>query len=386
MPQNAEAAIIKLEAGLAKFHSELEKANLKGAKKQWLDVMAVASDLRTQFESLDGPQKKVLQDYDDSKEEAEKSLDRLTLLIDARGHITRCLDPMQKLRAQLEKPQEKQDGAFMEKQIEVLLERAEPVKSNNKFHQFEEIAKLLRELEALEPQVQEQAAAALTFQAMTEAVTECERLRKEVERCRSRKQGRQALTTWTKLKIAAEVLTGVKGDLFMKYEQVQEFLKKYEELAPTIEEEARGMIHEEEANEVLDKVQRPLSHAFIFAEKGDRTGMDTKRREVLEIGRTLIDDPFGYYAPFPQVQKFQADYHQLQKLEVDEKPPADPPSRPLISKQSWKPDCAACSICSKEFTFTRRRHHCRVCGCVACDKCCPKPALTDQNRVCVKCA
>ncbi|MDP2434624.1 MAG: ankyrin repeat domain-containing protein [archaeon] len=41
----------------------------------------------------------------------------------------------------------------------------------------------------------------------------------------------------------------------------------------------------------------------------------------------------------------------------------------------WLPDevCSSCQQCSREFGFTRRRHHCRYCGQVVCADCSPTP-------------
>lgn len=37
----------------------------------------------------------------------------------------------------------------------------------------------------------------------------------------------------------------------------------------------------------------------------------------------------------------------------------------------WMPDNQAkeCPFCRRSFTLTRRRHHCRLCGDIMCDKC-----------------
>ena len=49
------------------------------------------------------------------------------------------------------------------------------------------------------------------------------------------------------------------------------------------------------------QVQRPLAHAFVMVEKGDKAAAQAKKQEVYEIARLLIEDPFGYYANFDQV-------------------------------------------------------------------------------------
>jgi len=68
----------------------------------------------------------------------------------------------------------------------------------------------------------------------------------------------------------------------------------------------------------------------------------------------------------------------------------------------YTPDhfCPYCELCAKTFTFTRRRHHCRLCGILVCDGCSkqrmknyratspsktPRKEKDKQVRVCDKC-
>ena len=68
------------------------------------------------------------------------------------------------------------------------------------------------------------------------------------------------------------------------------------------------------------------------------------------------------------------------------KPPVIGATAPI-----WIPDSGVsmCQICTTGFTVLRRRHHCRACGKVICDKCSPykmKIAYDDSmGRVCVAC-
>jgi hypothetical protein len=55
-------------------------------------------------------------------------------------------------------------------------------------------------------------------------------------------------------------------------------------------------------------------------------------------------------------------------------------------------DADECHHCDREFTFSRRRHHCRCCGCVACAACWgeavalpPEYGYPDPQRVCYVC-
>jgi len=65
----------------------------------------------------------------------------------------------------------------------------------------------------------------------------------------------------------------------------------------------------------------------------------------------------------------------------------------LNPKAHWVPDSKSrtCSSCHQAFTFTNRRHHCRVCGLVYCAKCCSHSDIvrvfhTDRPvRTCVVC-
>eukprot|EP00754_Rhynchopus_humris_P025775 Rhum_TRINITY_DN14966_c1_g1::Rhum_TRINITY_DN14966_c1_g1_i1::g.129245::m.129245 len=57
----------------------------------------------------------------------------------------------------------------------------------------------------------------------------------------------------------------------------------------------------------------------------------------------------------------------------------------------WAPDDSrtACCVCDRKFTVTRRRHHCRKCGALVCEKCSPYTqsvsGYKEKQRVCVTC-
>jgi len=61
----------------------------------------------------------------------------------------------------------------------------------------------------------------------------------------------------------------------------------------------------------------------------------------------------------------------------------------VIPREKWKPDGAVqlCQHCKLKFSFTVRKHHCRVCGDIFCDSCSPEIAiyLGDIVRVCGTC-
>ena len=54
------------------------------------------------------------------------------------------------------------------------------------------------------------------------------------------------------------------------------------------------------------------------------------------------------------------------------------------SCEEWVPDqtCTSCVECQVTFSFITRKHHCRFCGKVFCDKCCRSdPNWTPEERV-----
>lgn len=59
----------------------------------------------------------------------------------------------------------------------------------------------------------------------------------------------------------------------------------------------------------------------------------------------------------------------------------------------WVPDNAAphCASCEAQFSFTKRRHHCRACGRVFCSACCnqkidlPHLGYKSRQLVCCEC-
>jgi hypothetical protein len=65
------------------------------------------------------------------------------------------------------------------------------------------------------------------------------------------------------------------------------------------------------------------------------------------------------------------------------------PTLTVTALSSWQEDAPSCSICAKQFGLSRRRHHCRICGCCSCAACSnyqlqlapSKPPV----RVCTRC-
>eukprot|EP00668_Euglena_longa_P031886 GGOE01041155.1.p1 GENE.GGOE01041155.1~~GGOE01041155.1.p1 ORF type:complete len:399 (+),score=89.51 GGOE01041155.1:54-1250(+) len=381
----ADSHTSKLEAALDKYTLEVGKGNFKAAKKFWGEACSSAEALKSNEDLLSEAQKMILEGYEQLSESAGATVDRLQLLAEARDHVAKCQDPLSKLRSQLDKPEDQQDGPLMQRLWGLLLERATPLRSNSAYRQCPEVEQLLWEVEALEETICPQAEAAILHRDMQDALGQCTRVLRDLERARGRRQGQQVLALWTKLKIATECLLGPKAEQFNRYPQVKEFMRHYDVLAGSVEAEAKEMIHEEEARDILDKVQRPLAHAFVFLDKGDRAAAEARKREVAEAARPLLEDPFGYYCAFPQVEVFRVEYERLMGAEVRQRTAGDDAPKVWVRREQWDPDGSNCSICGKEFTFVRRRHHCRVCGCVACDKCCPRPALTNSNRICVRC-
>merc|ERR1712079_459254 len=84
-------------------------------------------------------------------------------------------------------------------------------------------------------------------------------------------------------------------------------------------------------------------------------------------------------------QEIVAPDNNFYRVAVDQNPRQPPPS--------WIPDADApnCMGCHDQFTFVKRRHHCRACGKVFCSKCSshfmalPQFGLDRPVRVCNRC-
>uniref|UniRef100_T1ID96 RUN and FYVE domain-containing protein 2 n=1 Tax=Rhodnius prolixus TaxID=13249 RepID=T1ID96_RHOPR len=82
----------------------------------------------------------------------------------------------------------------------------------------------------------------------------------------------------------------------------------------------------------------------------------------------------------------------ISKLQVSElKEEAGEAAALSATENSWASDDAVtnCKICRREFSLTRRKHHCRNCGAIFCNACSdnfmPIPPSTKQVRVCDEC-
>eukprot|EP00644_Phytophthora_capsici_P016703 jgi/Phyca11/122260/e_gw1.47.444.1 len=42
---------------------------------------------------------------------------------------------------------------------------------------------------------------------------------------------------------------------------------------------------------------------------------------------------------------------------------------PYLTSENWVKSRKSCCVCQGKFTMSRRKHHCRLCGDVACSKC-----------------
>eukprot|EP01060_Flectonema_neradi_P033101 TRINITY_DN544_c2_g1_i1.p1 TRINITY_DN544_c2_g1~~TRINITY_DN544_c2_g1_i1.p1 ORF type:complete len:664 (+),score=101.02 TRINITY_DN544_c2_g1_i1:130-2121(+) len=68
---------------------------------------------------------------------------------------------------------------------------------------------------------------------------------------------------------------------------------------------------------------------------------------------------------------------------VGGKIPACIPVMPRGGAVVWQPDddVESCNECLSKFTLVVRRHHCRICGLIFCDSCCPKSACTSSGSL-----
>jgi hypothetical protein len=65
------------------------------------------------------------------------------------------------------------------------------------------------------------------------------------------------------------------------------------------------------------------------------------------------------------------------------------PTLSITPQSKWQPDTELCTICTRDFNLSRRRHHCRVCGSCVCGSCSPFELRLSSSqptvRICSRC-
>jgi hypothetical protein len=59
---------------------------------------------------------------------------------------------------------------------------------------------------------------------------------------------------------------------------------------------------------------------------------------------------------------------------------ASGPVLKVTPQREWAPDGTACELCASDFTVTRRRHHCRICGGCVCGACSPHQLKLSEGK------
>lgn len=106
------------------------------------------------------------------------------------------------------------------------------------------------------------------------------------------------------------------------------------------------------------------------------TGYDPTMWEKQDPGATRSHSAYFKNIRDARIDRYVVETNKmlirLDKLISDEAP-TDPAKRKHYEKQvvPWAPDrdVNLCITCGKSFTITRRRHHCRLCGGIICNKC-----------------
>ena len=96
---------------------------------------------------------------------------------------------------------------------------------------------------------------------------------------------------------------------------------------------------------------------------------------IKETSKTEVE--FSKIRFFSKMAKFRSKTWFLKTLIKDDE----------SGKSYWMSDASvkSCFNCDKEFSLTRRRHHCRFCGQIFCWKCAPQRSFPISVRSCQKC-
>ncbi|KAK2142843.1 hypothetical protein LSH36_907g00018 [Paralvinella palmiformis] len=105
-------------------------------------------------------------------------------------------------------------------------------------------------------------------------------------------------------------------------------------------------------------------------------GIDPTMWEPQELGGTRSHTDYFKSVRDVRIDRFVVETNKLlirlDKL-LSPDAPTDPNKRKVYEKSvvPWAPDSDVnlCTACGKSFTITRRRHHCRLCGGIICNRC-----------------
>lgn len=152
------------------------------------------------------------------------------------------------------------------------------------------------------------------------------------------------------------------------------------------------------------------SEKFLMSEK-----IDLRSVQIQDVADDLKADPpiqfafeinsnkksfLVYAANFDEKVKWLLEISKASALQIENDPALKTASRKTIEelnseyvlKPKWQQDQASeiCPLCNQKFTILVRRHHCRLCGTLACGTCASEKVVvaswgTEPQRVCKPC-
>ncbi|CAC5356455.1 RUN and FYVE domain-containing protein 1,Protein RUFY3,RUN and FYVE domain-containing protein 2 [Mytilus coruscus] len=227
--------------------------------------------------------------------------------------------------------------------------------------------------------------------------------------------------TMISLRKQLEEIKAINLEMYQKLQNCDQSLKHKTELVTKLEEKTNQLVQTlKDMEKAAEETARKLGQ--IIAEKDTkRTALETDLRIEKEwratLQKTLEQEKTAsteILTELQQLKHVEKDYVELQKGHLSLQKACEEQERALAELGShlsesklrvedmkeaqmaskdlqWKgdKDASHCRTCEKEFSISRRKHHCRNCGNIFCNECSdnkmPLPSSAKPVRVCDDC-
>ncbi|XP_023568897.1 RUN and FYVE domain-containing protein 1 [Octodon degus] len=365
--------------GLEKMNSKLQE-ELSAATDRICSLQEEQQQLRTQNELIrERSEKRVEITKQDTRVELETYRQSRQGLDEMYSNVWKQLKEEKKVRLELEKELELQIGMKTEMEIAMkLLEKDTHEKQDTLValrQQLEEVKainlQMFHKVQSAESSLQQKNEAITSFEEKTSQVLSS--MKQMEERLQHSERARQG---------AEERSHKLQQELSGRVGALQQQLSQLQEQCSSLEKELKS---EKEQRQAL---QRELQHekdasSLLRTELQQVEGLKKELRELQEE-KTELQKVCGEQEQALQEMGLHLSQSKLKMEDIKEVNKA-------LKGHTWLKDDEAthCRQCEKEFSISRRKHHCRNCGHIFCNSCSSSelalPSYPKPVRVCDSC-
>eukprot|EP01012_Entosiphon_sulcatum_P018995 TRINITY_DN23824_c0_g1_i1.p1 TRINITY_DN23824_c0_g1~~TRINITY_DN23824_c0_g1_i1.p1 ORF type:complete len:879 (+),score=244.20 TRINITY_DN23824_c0_g1_i1:29-2665(+) len=232
--------------------------------------------------------------------------DRLIRKKEALTHLRPLKELLHKTRTAVDK----KDGEAAAKFWQELKDRSKVVlEADAKYGEFTEVSEFTTEFTELSHSI-ETTSQALIIEKQARAVeTKATKLLAEVKEALVKKDGDAALRKWQQLLDLAKPI--VEEEKFQHLDFVQTFNKDFAEIKETAEPDAKRLIAQKQAAEIVARCQQTKTNIAQFVGKSDAASAKQYLKALQEKAKPLLEDAEGRFAEFEVAQKFLEEYNAL---------------------------------------------------------------------------